>query len=138
MKWLAFKASVKKAWLKAKKFWWLIVLGLLFVVVALISALTRKSALFTTVVGLIESKQQAHDAEMETIERIHTAETEEKNKRLAEHQKRMTELEEEFARRGQELDSKKKRALKKLVDEGYNDPEKLSREIAAAFGLKHG
>jgi flagellar biosynthesis/type III secretory pathway M-ring protein FliF/YscJ len=138
MKWLAFKASAKKAWLKAKKFWWLIVLGLLFIVVALIGALTRNGALFASVVKLIESKQEAHDAEIETIERIHAAETEEKNKRLAEHQKRMAELEEEFASRGEELDSKKKAALKKLVDEGYNDPEKLSKEIAAAFGLKHG
>jgi len=138
MKWLAFKASVKKAWLKAKKFWWLIVLGLLFIVAALIGALTRNGALFASVVKLIESKQQAHDAEIETIERIHAAETEEKNKRLVEHQKRMAELEEEFADRGEELDSKKKAALKKLVDEGYNDPEKLSKEIAAAFGLKHG
>jgi len=138
MKWLAFKASVKKAWLKAKKFWWLIVLGLLFIVAALIGALTRNGALFASVVKLIESKQQAHDAEIETIERIHAAETEEKNKRLVEHQKRMAELEEEFAGRGEELDSKKKAALKKLVDEGYNDPEKLSKEIAAAFGLKHG
>jgi len=25
-----------------------------------------------------------------------------------------------------------------MVDEGYNDPEKLAREIAAAFGLEHG
>jgi len=138
MKWLAFKTSAKKAWLKAKKFWWLIVLGLLFIVAALIGALTRNGALFASVVKLIESKQEAHDAEIETIERIHTAETEEKNKRLAEHQKRMAELEEEFASRGKELDSKKKAALKKLVDEGYNDPEKLSKEIAAAFGLKHG
>ena len=135
---LKLKVAAKKSWLVAKKFWWAIVLGLLFVVVALISALTRRAALFTSVLELIDSKQQAHDAEMETIERIHSAETEEKNKRLAEHQKRMAELEEEFARRGQELDSKKKSALKKLVDESYNDPEKLSREIAAAFGLKHG
>jgi len=138
MKWLAFKTFVKKAWLKAKKFWWVIILGLLFMVVALISALTRNGALFATVVELIESKQQAHDAEMETIERIHAAETEEKNKRLAEHQKRMAELEKEFLDRGEVLDSKKKAELKKLVDEGYNDPEKLSREIALAFGLKHG
>jgi len=138
MKWLAFKASVKKAWLKAKKFWWLIVLGLLFIVAALIGALTRNGALFASVVKLIESKQQAHDAEMETIERIHAAEAEEKNKRLAEHQKRMAELEKEFADRGEKLDSKKKAELKKLVDEGYNDPEKLSREIAEAFGLRHG
>ena len=138
MKWLAFKASAKKAWLKAKKFWWLIVLGLLFIVAALIGALTRNGALFASVVKLIESKQQAHDAEIETIERIHSVEVAEKNKRLAEHLKRRAELEEEFAKRGDQLDKEKEAELKRLVDESYNDPEKLAREIAETFGLENG
>ncbi len=138
MKWLAFKTFLKKASVKAKRFWWAIVLGLLFVVVALVCALTRNAALFNSLVNLMESKNDAHDAELAELERIHAVETEEKNKRLAEHQKRMAELEKEFAERGEKLDSKKKAELKKLVDEGYNNPEKLSKEIADAFGLRHG
>ena len=63
---------------------------------------------------------------------------EEKNIRLKEHQKKMEELEEEFKNRNETLDKKKKAELKKIVDESYNDPEKLAKEIADAFGLKHG
>jgi septal ring factor EnvC (AmiA/AmiB activator) len=86
----------------------------------------------------MESKKAAHAAELNTLEEIHTVEIEEKNKRLAEHQKRMAALEEEFASRNEELDDEKKAELKKLVDESYNDPEKLARDIADAFGLRHG
>jgi len=138
MKWLAFKAFLKKAWVKAKRFWWAIVLGLLFVVVALVCALTRNAALFNSLVNLIESKNEAHDAELAELERIHGAEVDAKNLRLKEHEKRLNELKEEFAKRGETLDAEKEAELKRMVDEGYNDPEKLAKEIASAFGLEHG
>ncbi len=138
MKGLAFKTFVKKAWLKAKKFWWAIVLGLVFVVVALVGALTRNGALFSSLLDLMESKKAAHDAELEELERIHSAEVDAKNLRLEEHEKRLVKLKEEFAKRGETLDAEKEAELKRMVDEGYNDPEKLAREIAAAFGLEHG
>ena len=47
-------------------------------------------------------------------------------------------MEEEFASRGEKLNRSKKAELKRLVDESYNDPEKLSKELAEAFGLKYG
>ena len=87
---------------------------------------------------LLEAKNDAHDSEMETLTHIHNTEVEEKNIRLKEHQKKMEELEEEFKNRNETLDRKKKAELKKIVDESYNDPEKLAKEIADAFGLKHG
>jgi len=138
MKWLAVKTFLKKAWLKAKKYWWAIVLGLGFLTVALIGALTRNGAYLAALLDLMESKDASHNDEMETLDRIHSTEVEEKNKRLAEHQKRMLELEKEFKTRNETLDKKKRAELKKLVDEDYNDPEKLSREIAEAFGLRYG
>jgi len=138
MKLLEFKKKVKKAWLLAKRFWWVIVMGLLFVVAALVGAMTRNGAFLSGVLDLLEAKKGAHAAEMTALEEIHAIETKEKNKRLAEHNKRLAELEEEFASRGEKLNRSKKAELKRLVDESYNDPEKLSKELAEAFGLKHG
>ena len=40
--------------------------------------------------------------------------------------------------RGDSLSKEKEAELKKLVDEGYNDPEMLAKEIARAFGLENG
>ncbi len=133
---LKAKLIAKKVWLGAKKFWWVIILGMLFVCAALIGALTRNGALLAGVLDLLESKRESHKAEVDTLTRIHDTEVADKNKRLEEHLKRRAQLEEEFKKRGEELDAEKEAELKRLVDEGYNDPEKLARDLADAFGLK--
>jgi len=133
---LKLKTISKKLWLWAKKFWWAIVIGLLFIVAALIGALTRNGALLTGVIDMLESKRDQHDQEMETLSHIHNTEVAEKNLRLEEHLLRRAELEEEFEKRGETLDKQKEAELKRLVDESYNDPEKLAKELAEAFGLK--
>ena len=135
MKLLKLKLVAKKAWLWAKKFWWVIVLGLLFVCGALIGALTRNGAFLAGVIDLLEAKRDAHDQEMETLAHIHNTEIVEKNARLEEHLKRRAEVEEEFKKEGKTLDKQKEAELKRIVDEGYNDPEKLARALAEAFGI---
>jgi flagellar biosynthesis/type III secretory pathway M-ring protein FliF/YscJ len=134
--WIKFRTYAKKAWLWAKKFWWVIVIGLLFVCAALIGALTRNGAFLAGVMDLMEAKREAHDKEIETLESIHNTEMTEKNARLKEHLKRKAEIEEEFKKRGESLDKQKEAELKRLIDEGYNNPEKLARDLAEAFGLK--
>jgi len=136
MTWIKFRTGAKKAYLWAKKFWWVIVIGLLFVCAALVGILTRNSAYIAGVMDLLEAKRTAHDKEMETITDIHNKETSEKNARLAEHLKRRAELEEEYKKRGESLDKEKEAELKRIVDESYNDPERLAKELADAFGLK--
>ena len=134
--WIKIKTVSKKLGLWAKKFWWLIIIGLLFACAGLIGALTRNGALLAAVMDLLESKRDAHDQEMETIAHIHNNEIAEKNARLEEHLRRRQELQEEFKKRGETLDKDKEAELKRLVDESYNDPEKLAKELAEAFGLK--
>jgi len=133
---LKLKTISKKLWLWAKKFWWVIVLGLLFVCAGLFGALTRNGAFLAGVLDLMESKRNAHDQEMETLAHIHNTEIAEKNDRLQEHLKRRAELEEEFKKRGETLDKQKEAELKRIVNEGYNDPEKLAKELAKAFGME--
>jgi hypothetical protein len=125
----------KKAWLWAKKFWWAIVLGLLVLVAGLISWATRNAGLLAKALELLDAKRDQHDAELETLSHIHNTEIVEKNLRLEEHLKRKEELKRQFEERGESLDAQKEAELKKMVDEGYNDPEKLAKQIADAFGL---
>jgi len=133
---LKLKTISKKLWLWAKKFWWVIVIGLLFLCACLVGALTRNGALLAGVLDLMEAKRDQHDQEMETLTHIHNTEISEKNLRLEEHLKRRAEIEEEFKKRGETLDKEKEAELKRIVDEGYNDPEKLARELAKAFGME--
>ena len=136
MTWIKFRTGAKKVWLWSKKFWWVIVIGLLFIIAGLFGALTRNGAFLAGVIDLLEAKRAAHDKEMETITDIHNKEISEKNARLAEHLKRRAELEEEYKKRGESLDKEKEAELKRIVDESYNDPEKLAKELAEAFGLE--
>ena len=135
---MKLKLIAKKVWLYSQRFWWALVLGLGFLVAFLVWLLTKNGAFVATVMDLMEVKRNAHDDEMETLAHIHNTEIAEKNARLEEHQKRLAELREEFKTKDETLDKEKEAALKDLVDESYNDPEKLSREIAALFGLEHG
>tara|TARA_R110002020_G_scaffold220495_2_gene428429 strand:- start:677 stop:1087 length:411 start_codon:yes stop_codon:yes gene_type:complete len=134
--WIKAKLIAKKVWLWAKKFWWVIIAALLFVCAGLFGALTRNGAFLAGVLDLMDAKRSAHDQEMETLSRIHDTEVAEKNARLKEHLKRKVELEEEFKKRGEKLDKEKEAELKRLVDEGYNNPEKLAKDLADAFGIK--
>ena len=132
------KLIAKQAWLWAKKFWWAIVILLLFMIAGLLAMLTRNAGLLATVMDLLEKKRNQHDQEMETLSHIHNTEVTEKNLRLEEHLKRREELEKQLREKGKTLDKEKEAELKRLVDEGYNDPEKLARDLAEAFGLNNG
>jgi len=133
---LRLKTLGKKLWLWAKKFWWAIVIALLFVIAGLIGLVTRNAGLLANVLELLDVKRNAHDQEMETLAHIHNTEIAEKNARLEEHLKRRAEIEAQLKEKGQKLDKEKEAELKKLVDESYNDPEKLAKELAEAFGLQ--
>lgn len=135
---LKAKLILKKSWLWAKKFWWAIIIFLLFLVAGLVGILTRNGAFIAGLLDLMETKSNAHDQEMETLSHIHNTEVAEKNLRLQEHLTRRAELEEEYEKRGETLDKEKEAELKRIVDEGYNDPEKLAEELAEAFGIKNG
>lgn len=132
---IKLKTISKKIWLWAKKFWWALVLGLGFIVAILVWALSRNGAFVATMLDLLETKREAHAKELEAISEIHHKEVSDKNRRLEEHLKRKEQLEEEFKKRGEILDKEKEAELKRIVDEGYNDPEKLAKELAKAFGL---
>ena len=135
---MKIKLFAKQAWLWAKKFWWMIVIVLLFVGACMASALLRNGVLLTRVIDLLDAKRNQHDQEMETLSHIHNTEVAEKNLRLEEHLKRKEELRRELEARGDSLGKEKEAELKKIVDEGYNDPEKLAKQIANAFGLENG
>ena len=135
---MKLKLIAKQAWLWAKKFWWAIVIVLLLIGAGLASALMRNGVLLARVMDLLDEKRNQHDQEMETLSHIHNTEVAEKNLRLEQHLTVTKELKEQYEKEGKLLDKRKEAELKKLVDEGYNDPEKLAKQIADAFGLENG
>ena len=93
---LRLKTLGTKLLLWAKKFWWAIVLGLLFVVAGLVSMLTRNAGVLAAVVDMLDAKRDQHDQEMETLSHIHNTEVVEKNLRLEGHLKEKENLKKAF------------------------------------------
>tara|TARA_Y100000310_G_scaffold24318_1_gene23322 strand:- start:144 stop:560 length:417 start_codon:yes stop_codon:yes gene_type:complete len=138
MKWLAVKASLKKAWVWTKTHWWLPILVLLAIVGLLLYALTRNSAFIASVIEAYEGSRESYKKEIDVLNEAHRKEAEEKAKVLETYNENLKVLEEEYGKRNESLDSKKKKELKKLIEESYNDPEKLSKELAKLYGFEHG
>ena len=104
---MKFKLLAKQAWLWAKKFWWAIVIALLFVGAALASALMRNGVLLARVMDLLDAKRNQHVQEMETLSHIHNTEVTEKNLRLEQHLKITKQLKEQYEKEGKLLDKQK-------------------------------
>jgi uncharacterized protein with von Willebrand factor type A (vWA) domain len=137
MKWLAFKLFLKKAWVWTKNHWYVPLLLMAIIIAFLISVIARNGAFLTSMLDLLDNSRESHKKEVDALNEIHSREAEEKNKILEEYNKNIKKLEDRYDELDEELDEEKKKELKRLVDESYNDPEKLARELAEAFGLKN-
>jgi hypothetical protein len=138
VKWLAIKTFLKKGWVWTKAHAWVPILGLLGIVGFLLYVITRNSAFLAAVLDAAAGSRESYKKEVDLLNESHKKEAEEKSKVLEEYNKSLQALEEEYAKRDEELDSKKKKELKKLVEESYNNPDKLARELARLYGLEHG
>ena len=133
MKWIAFKLSLKKAWVWTKNHWYVPLVLMGIVIAFLISVIARNGAFLASMLDLLENSRESHKKEVDVLNSIHSHEAEEKNKILEEYNKNVKKLEDEYNKLDEDLDEEKKKELKRLVDESYNDPEKLAKELAEAF-----
>ena len=138
MKWLAIKKFLKKAWAWIKAHAWAPILFLLGVIGFLLFVITKNSAFLAAVLDAAKGSRESYKKEIDLLNESHKKEAEEKSKILEEYNKNLKVLEEEYAARNEALGSEKKKELKKLIEEGYNDPDKLARELARLYGLEHG
>ena len=113
-------------------------LVLLGIVGLLLFALTRNSAFLSSVMDAYKNSRESYKKEVDALNEIHSREVEKRNQVLEEYNKNVKRLEEEHNSRDDELDSKKKKELKKLIEESYNDPEKLAKELARLYGMENG
>jgi len=138
MKWLAIKTALKKGWVWIKAHAWLPIMALLAIVGLLLYALTRNSVFIRTVMDVFEGQRESYKKEIEILNDTHKKEGEEKTKALEAYNENLKALEEEYAKRNETLSAAKKKELKKLIDESYNDPDRLAKELAGLYGLERG
>ena len=108
------------------------------IIAFLIYLLTKNSMFVGLLTDVLDNASDSHRAEVDKLNEIHAHETRERSRILKEYNKNVEKLEKEYAAKDRELDEKKKKEIKKLVEEGYNEPDVLARELARLFGLEHG
>ena len=138
MKWLAIKIALKKGWVWIKAHAWLPIMALLVIVGLLLYALTRNAAFISAVIDAFEGQRESYKKEIDVLNTTHKKEAEEKTKALEVYNENLKALEEEYAKRNETLNTAKKKELKKLIDESYNDPDRLAKELAELYGLERG
>ena len=135
---LVLKNKFKKGWLSLKSHWYIPIATLLIAVGLLLWALTKKQVFLTALLEHLENSKKDYKNQIEIVDKIHQNEIEKRDTILKQYNKNLEKIETKLAEEEKKLSSTKKRELKKLVEEGYNDPEKLSRELARLYGFEHG
>ena len=138
MKLLLLKNRLKKGWAWLKHHWYVPLVVMALLVALLIWALTKNSMFVGMLMDVMENSRVSHRAEVDKLNEIHNRDSDARKSILNEYNKNIELLEKEYAEKDKELDTKKKKEIKRLVKEGYNDPDKLARELANLYGLEHG
>ena len=138
MKLLLLKDRLKKAWLWTKHHWYVPLIIMALIIAVLIWALTKNGAFVGALMDILENSRATYKKEIDTLNEIHTRATKEREHILKKYNENIGLLEKEYAEKNQELDEEKKKEVKRLIEESYNDPDVLARELAKLHGFEHG
>jgi len=87
--------------------------------------------------ALLEIRDSSYKAQIETINKAHKEEIEKRDKILKNYAVVIRELEEKFKENQQKLDNKKKKEVKKIVEDFQDDPDGLAKMLAEKYGLNY-
>ena len=128
---LAIKTFCKKSWVWLKHNWkvplviiYTIVLWLLF---------RRKGAAYS----VLEERNNSYKKQIDAINEIHQEEIDKRNRILENYNEILKDLEEQYERDSLELDRKKRKEIKNLVEEYDEKPDELAKLLAERYGLEY-
>ena len=125
------KKVCKKTWVWVKHNWY--VPAVLIYTLFLWIVLRKKNE----AAALLEIRDSSYKAQIETINKAHKEEIEKRDKILKNYAVVIRELEEKFKENQQKLDNKKKKEVKKIVEDFQDDPDGLAKMLAEKYGLNY-
>ena len=128
---LAIKTFCKKAWVWLKHNWKVPFIIVYTLALWLIFRQSSKAK------DVLETRVESYKSQIDAINKAHEEEVEKRNKIFNEYNKILEGLAKKFEEEQEELDNKKKKEIKDLVEKYYNDPNGLAREIADKFGFNY-
>ena len=128
--WLSFVSWLKKALSLCKKYWQ-ILLGIAIPIVLML--IFRKKADMTKV---LDRARDDHQKEVDAINRAHEEEIAARDRAQKRYVETIGELEQRYGDEKSDLDTSKKKMVKKILKESAENPEEITRRIAELTGFE--
>lgn len=129
MTWIAIKTFLKKAWVWCKKYWQLFI-GMAIPLV--IWLLTRNSDKISEV---LENAKESHRKELEVIEKSHQEEIKKREEASKKHKEALAQIEKKYKDANRELTDKKRKEVKKVLEENVDDPSEITKRLSEITGF---
>jgi hypothetical protein len=131
MTWLVAKKALKKAWVWLKHNWY--VPAVLIYTVVLWIFFRRKDKAH----DVLKVRSESYKKQIDAINEIHKEEVEKRDKILEKYGIILKDLEEQYEKDSLELDEKKKKEVKDLVEKYNEQPDELAKLLAEKYGLEY-
>ena len=128
---LTLKAVLKKAWVWIKHNWH--VPAVLVYTLVLWIMFRRKDTAST----ILEERNKSYKNQIDVINKSHEEELEKRNKIIEKYNGLIIKIEEKYSADRQELDNKKRKEVKDMVEKYHDDPDALAKLIAEKYGLNY-
>jgi hypothetical protein len=115
-----------------KNYWYVPVVIVGIIVLFVVTAGNPPAAL----IAAFQKARETHKKELEIIERSRRTEIEKRDTALSTYHNYLAAIEKKYQQENQELDDKKRKELKKLVEQNSEDPEQLTQLVAEKMGFK--
>jgi len=133
MTWLATKIFLKKAWTTICKYWQYFALAVYTIAIYI---LFKKNKNTEAIKSAFDASKKTHKAELEAINNAHKEELAARDVLIADYNKTVIKLDEEYRKQKLTLHEWEKKKIKKIVEETHNDPEGRVKKIAEEFGFE--
>ena len=128
---LAVKTFCKKTWTWLKYNWKVPFIIAYTLILWLIFRQSNKAK------DILKTRVESYKSQIDAINKAHEEEVEKRNRIFNEYNKILEGLARKFEEEQKELDNKKKKEVKDLVEKYHNDPDGLAKEIADKFGFNY-
>ena len=132
MNWLSILSFMKKVWIWLKNHWYVPVV-VLYTSVVWIFARGNVNA----IKEVLEAKKKSYEEQIRALNKSHETELRKRDEIIRDYHETVARVEEEFEKRGEALDAKKKEKIKEIVIKSKSDHDKIRKEIENIFGFKY-
>lgn len=123
--------ALKKAWSFVKHYWYIPVVLIAFVVVAIV--MRRKP---DGLGNILKNAVESHQKEVKVLNDTHAEEIAKRNRALDVYHATVEQIESRYAADKKKLDKKKEKEIKRIIEENQDDPEALTQRISEYTGFR--